>query len=156
MSSRRINAMLWVGAGVLVALAVLVVAWGVMRPVEEDGGPQVRVNLPATNPAGVAGLPRLEEMAAAFDKPLRRDLIGTGPTTAPVNASANANVNALPVTLVGTIGNSLAMLRMADGKIELKGVGESVAGMTVISIGPTKVEVRYNGKVVALDKQRRG
>jgi hypothetical protein len=156
MSSRRINAMLWLGAGVLIALAVLMVGWGVMRPVNTAPAIEIAAVVPTTNPATAPGLPRLEEMQAVLERPLRRDLGGGGATTAPVSASANATVNTLPVTLVGTIGNSLAMLRMADGKIELKGVGESVAGMTVISIGPSKVEVKYNGKVVALDKQRRG
>ncbi len=148
--------MLWLGASVLIALAVLVITWGVMRPVESAPEIEIAAVAPTTNPANAPGLPRLEEMQAVLARPLRRDLGGGGTTTAPVSAIANANVNTLPVTLVGTIGNSLAMLRMADGKIELKGVGESVAGMTVMKIAPTRVEVKYNGKVVALDKQRRG
>jgi hypothetical protein len=48
------------------------------------------------------------------------------------------------------------MLKTRDGRIELKGVGESVSGFTILTITPAKVEARYNGKVVQLDKQRRG
>jgi len=154
MSSRRINAMLWSGAFVLAALTVLLVAWAILSPVEPEALEQARKLLPQTNPTNASGLPALSDVQALLDKPLRKNLNSAAPTTSVANLSNNANQP--PLTLVGTIGNSLAMLRMPDGKIELKAVGESIAGMTVVAISPNKVDVRHNGKVISLDKQRRG
>jgi len=79
----------------------------------------------------------------------------TGATSTAV-AAAPQNSAEPPLTLVGTIGNSLAMLKTRDGKIELKGVGESISGITILTITPAKVEARYNGRTISLDKQRRG
>ena len=94
-------------------------------------------------------------MQAILDKPLRRNL--TGEPTASETSAAAINANDPPLTLVGTIGTSLAMLRTRDGKIELKGVGETVAGMTVVSISASRIELRYNGRLISLDKTpRRG
>ena len=148
--------MLWTCAVALIALAAGAVAWTFLNPVERDSWVQsVGPSIPTTNPTAAPGLPSLADVQAILDKPLRHNL--TGEATATNAAIAAANSNDPPLTLVGTIGNSLAMLRTRDGKIELKAVGESVAGMTVVTISPSRVEMRYNGRLISLDKQpRRG
>ncbi|HEV8607957.1 MAG TPA: hypothetical protein VGQ99_21660 [Tepidisphaeraceae bacterium] len=101
----------------------------------------------------MANVPALADIQAILDKPLRHNLTGSTETNIAIAAQNSADP---PLVLVGTIGNSLAMLKTRDGKIELKAVGESVAGMTIVTIAPSKVEARYNGKLISLDKQRRG
>src|SRR6266566_1352023 len=150
MSSRRINSLLWTCATALLALAVGAIVWTVVNPVEHDSiARPTGANNPTTNPASAAGLPSLASMQAILDKPLRWNLTGEPTTDA---RAAVANSNDPPLTLVGTIGNSLAMLKTRDGKIELKGVGETVAGMTVVSISASRIQVRYNGRLISLDK----
>ena len=67
-------------------------------------------------------------------------------------AAATVPQNNSPLTLVGTVGSSLAMLQSADGNVELKAVGESLGGMKVLAIRPSQVDVQYNGKKLTLDK----
>lgn len=87
--------------------------------------------------------------AAAESTPAR----GAAGTTAAVKPQATQPApSALRLTLVGTIGQSLAMLRTADGSVEVCGVGETVGGAEVVSVRPRRVEVRINGQLVALTK----
>ena len=87
---------------------------------------------------------------------LRHHLIESPAPEQPANGSAQAPVASAPapqpLALLGTIGDSLAMLQTPGGPVELKGVGESIAGMTILSISPARVEARYNGRVVVLVK----
>jgi hypothetical protein len=152
MASRRINTFLWTGTALLCALAVAAVAWTLLNPVQPESTAQWSHTIPTTNPTAMVNLPSLADLQPFLDKPLRHNLTGA-PTTA---ATTQQNSAEPPLILVGTIGNSLAMLKTRDGKIELKAVGESIAGLTIVTISPTKVEARYNGRLISLDKQRRG
>jgi hypothetical protein len=154
MTSRRINLFLWTGTVVLVALAAGAVLWALLSPATSAPLPRVtQTAAPTTNPVSMANVPALADMQAILDKPLRHNFTGAAETSAATAAQNSADP---PLILVGTIGNSLAMLKTRDGKIELKAVGESVAGMTIVTISASKVEARYNGRLISLDKQRRG
>ena len=144
---------LWTGTAVLCALALGAIAWTILNPIDSEHVAQSTHTLPTTNPTAMVNLPSLSDVQPFLDKPLRHNLTGTTPTTV---AIAQQNSADPPLTLVGTIGNSLAMLQTRDGKIELKAVGESIAGLTIVTISRTKVEARYNGRLISLDKQRRG
>ena len=153
MTSRRINLLLWTGSAILCALAAGAVAWTILNPVESEPIAQINRAIATTNPTAMANLPSPADIQPFLDKPLRHNLSGA----APINvATAQPNSAEPPFTLVGTIGNSLAMFKMRDGKIELKGIGESIAGLTIVAIAPSKVEARVNGRVVQLQKQLRG
>jgi hypothetical protein len=89
---------------------------------------------------------------------LRAELSGSSAPVeaapAPAFAAAQA-VNAnLPVTLVGTIGESLAMLQGAGGEVEIRAVGEAMDGIEILQVKPARVEIRYNGRVITLEKPR--
>jgi hypothetical protein len=153
MTSRRINLFLWTGAAVLCAMAVAAIAWTILNPIDSEPLAQSTHTIPTTNPTAMVNLPSLSDIQPFLDKPLRHNFTGSAPTTATTSAQNSADP---PLTLVGTIGNSLAMLQTRDGKIELKAVGESIAGLTILTIAPSKIEGRYNGRLISLDKQRRG
>jgi len=144
---------LWTGTALLCALALSAVAWTLLNPVQPESFAQTSHAIPTTNPTAMVNLPSLSDIQPFLDKPLRHNLTGSASTTV---ATAAQNSAGPPLTLVGTIGNSLAMLQTRDGKIELKAVGESIAGLTIVTISRTKVEGRYNGRLISLDKQRRG
>src|SRR5436190_17473797 len=141
MTSRRINLFLWTGTAVLCALALGAIAWTILNPIDSEHVAQSTHTLPTTNPTAMVNLPSLSDVQPFLDKPLRHNLTGSAPTTV---ATAQQNSADPPLTLVGTIGNSLAMLQTRDGKIELMAVGESIAGLTIVTISRTKVEGRYN------------
>jgi hypothetical protein len=152
MTSRRINLFLWTGSILLCALAAGAVVWTILNPLEPEPFAQSTRPIPTTNPTAMANLPSPSDIQPFLDKPLRHNLTGTTQTS----IAAQQNSAEPPLTLVGTIGNSLAMLKTRDGKIELKAVGESISGLTILTITPAKVEARYNGRTISLDKQRRG
>ena len=71
--------------------------------------------------------------------------------TSPAEATAPGGFQ---LTLAGTIGNSLALLRRADGSIEVKAVGESIDGVEVLAIRSGQIELRVNGEKVTLKKPK--
>ena len=143
---------LWSGAVLLCALAIAAVAWTLLSPIQSEPIAQIRP-IPTTNPTPMVNLPNLADVQPFLDKPLRHNLAGVASSA---TATTQPTSSEPPLILVGTIGNSLAMLKTRDGKIELKGVGESIAGLTIVTISPARVEARYNGRVVQLQKQQRG
>ena len=144
---------LWSSALLLCALAIAAVAWTLLNPIQSEPVAQLRP-LPTTNPTAMVNLPNLSDVQPFLDKPLRHNLTGVASTTAA--ATTQPTSAEPPLILVGTIGNTLAMLKTRDGKIELKGVGETISGLTIVTISPAKVEARYNGRVIQLAKQQRG
>jgi hypothetical protein len=59
--------------------------------------------------------------------------------------------------LVGTIGNSVALVRTgAGGAIEVKGVGEQVNGAKIVAIRPMQVDVEVGGARMTIVKPREG
>jgi hypothetical protein len=59
-----------------------------------------------------------------------------------------------PFVLVGTIGDSLAMVRTASGAVEIKGVGELANGAKIVAIRPWQVEVEVGGARMTINKAR--
>jgi len=140
--------MLTAGAGAVLAV-------GFLTPLPSPANDVASEVRATTTPqhAGDNQLPPVDSFDAAFKRPLRVALTDTAPTTmtptAPVAPSAAAPP---PLVLVGTIGQSLAMIRTADGTVAVKGVGEQVGGADVLAIRPTQVDVRIGGKTVTLEK----
>ena len=59
-----------------------------------------------------------------------------------------------PITLVGTVGTSLAMLRGPDGVVSVLSVGDQLAGAQVLAIRPAQIDVRFNSRTLTLDKPK--
>ncbi len=151
MNTRRINQTLWWLSALLAAAAAIVLIVGFALPLESrsgtgSGGPDM------TAASSANALPALASLEPIWDLRLRGEL--GAPATAPAAqlAAARGVSDEVPVSLAGTIGQSLAMLRDQGGQIAVKAVGESVNGVEVLDVRPARVDVRYNGKVVTLQK----
>ena len=126
------------------------------------GLPPASAAAPATRDAGQE--PSIDEpRPSAFEPELKRDLrraLYDPPPPAPPPAPAPAPKPPLPVGLAGTIvepGHCKAMLVTGDGHTELRGVGQRLGEVEVLSIEEKKVTVRFNGDVVELKvKPRKG
>ena len=157
-TARQINLMLWTAAACLCGIAGLVLILGVMLPAKVDA------TAAAVSPAGdkrpvpsaQASLPPLESFESIWAKPLRRALVDAPVSAQPVlpAGSVVAAPGAVPLTLVGTIGNSLAMLQSLSGAVDVKGVGQQLAGAEITAIRPGEVDVRYNGLALTLTKPK--
>jgi hypothetical protein len=157
MTVRRINSTLWTLTALCAAGSIVVVVAGLLIPTSIDDAPtHNRASQATTKPTEVAGLPPLAAFEPIFNKQLRQSLSDRPATTQPeqVEVAAPAPVSSAPVTLVGTIGASLAMFQSSGGEVELKAVGETAGGMKVIAIRPSEVDVQLNGKVVTLRKPK--
>jgi hypothetical protein len=150
MNTRRINQALH-GVTLLVAIAAaLVIILGVLLPTESAStGADARARTdPATKPANA---PALAELQPLWDLRLRNELnpSAVAASAAPPAQLASADVSvasdAAPVTLIGTIGDSLAIFRNAGGE---------VAGVEVVEVRPSRVRVRFNGQERTLEKPR--
>jgi hypothetical protein len=156
MNVRRINSMLWLATLACVALAAASLAAGLLLPLEggasESSGNRISKSQSHRSPTAVAALESFEQIASRkFRSPLADVAAAAAP--AGVAAPGGQQGGAGPV-LVGTIGDSLAMFRMPDGSIALKGVGDSLDGAEVVAIHPEQVETRANGRSVTFTKQK--
>src|SRR4051812_43241832 len=115
MTSRQINMFLWTGSVMLCSLAAGAVAWTFLNPLQPQPLAQPTHLVPTTNPTAMVNLPSLSDVQPFLDKPLRHNFGSSAATTI---AAAQQSSTEPQLTLVGTIGNSLAMLKTRDGKIE--------------------------------------
>lgn len=136
---------------------VVFVAWlGFLQPLSrpaEETESGLRGGRTSWSAAAAATSPALpgDELERLVSKPLRRSLAATSPLAAGVAPDPTAPPAAFPpLVLVGSIGNSLAMLRTADGTVQVRSVGESIAGATVRSVSRERVEFDWNGRRVSI------
>jgi hypothetical protein len=160
MSSRQINLLLRTSAISLCAIAVLSIAASLLLPLQlgSSRNKQPRSTSPTTVPSAPVVLRPLESFAAVWANPLRRPLNDqTTDAQSPEAVAAQATAAAglpPPVTLVGTVGTSLAMLRGPDGVVSVLRVGDQLAGAQVLAIRPAQIDVRFNGRTLTLDKAK--
>jgi hypothetical protein len=135
---------------------VLVVWLGFLQPLsqpEEEADSGLRSGRTSWSAAAAATSPTLpdDELNRLVSKPLRRSLAATTPVAAGGAPGATALPAAFPpLVLVGSIGNSLAMLRTADGTVQVRSVGESIAGATLRSVSRERAEFDWNGRRVSI------
>jgi hypothetical protein len=160
MTGRQLNQILWITVGSLLGGAVIVVVVGLLLPIAGEIPAKSTHLSPADKRATVvtqASLPSLESFEPIWNKSLRRALVEVYSTSAPPSIPVGpvvARPGALPMTLVGTIGNSLAMLQNPDGSVVIKGVGDQLAGAEVRAIRTGQVDLRYNGQMLTLNKTK--
>jgi len=162
MNARQINLMLWIVATALAVGAVAGLLFAVAAPLETAEVPGVgkRVETPATKPTANSDLPSLAELEHVWGVNLRQNLGEAAPPPAAVATQQQATMPAaadasVPVSLVGTIGDSIAMLKTPNNAVEVCAVGETSAnGVTVVAVRPAEVDVRFNGRVVTLAKPK--
>lgn len=155
MNPRRVQLLLRALSVLLVLAGGVVVALTWMElPDRESMGDQ---RAPATRPAthAVASLPSLPDFETIWARRLRPSFgpavaDGMTPGIATVPGAATPQTVA-GVTLVGTIGSSVALVRDGAGNVEAHQVGETVAGGgEVVAVRPSEMDLRVNGQVVTL------
>lgn len=143
--------MLWTATALLAAGAAAVVAWAALAPLHDFAAPgemrQARTS--HTRPNAV---PAIESFEPIWEARLRGPLGDGEPELADAGRAPPAAGASPPLTLVGTIGTSLAMLRTPSAQVEVRGVGETLLGAEVVSVRPAQVDLRYNGRLVTLNK----
>jgi hypothetical protein len=159
MNIRRINLALWTLTAALAAGALVCAAVGVLSPVEvrSNAAPNPR-KAPATSQAS----PDAQLSAAAFESiwalNLRKPLTDVAPdaTAAQPDANANTVTSGGPFVLVGTIGQSIAIIRTGTGAIEVKAVGELINGAKIVAVRPLQVDIEVGGARTTIAKPRDG
>lgn len=157
MNAKQINLVLWSAAGVASTAAIASLALGVLLPLQKVESTQFHAAVPASRPTAIAGVPPASAFEKIWGMSLRQPL-GDAPPSVPTPPVANvvvpvpAPASGLPVSLVGTIGTSIAMLKSANNAVEVCAVGESLNGVTVVAVRQAEVDVRFNGQIVKLSK----
>ena len=134
--------------------AVIVVGLTVPRATTAEPGPS-SARPRSTPTTGPAAAPPPDAFGSALDRPWRPSLGDTPSGTTAVASSAPAlPAAALPqrLTLVGTVGESVALIRGPDGTVALVEVGDDVDGADVVAIREQQVDLRQGGRVVRLQK----
>jgi len=158
MTARQTNLLLYSLAATAGLAALACVTFAFLSPpavaAPPTGAPRLvrSATLPTSNPS----IPPLASFESIWSLPLRKPLaVAAAPTTttpAPeVAPSAAAN---LPITLVGTIGTSTALVQSATGSIEVRSVGEMTAGARIIAIRPSQIDLDFNGQRITLTKPK--
>src|SRR5688572_28293217 len=148
MTPKTINTFLWTAAVACVGGAALSVALAAVLPLDDAPAATTHTSAPASTQP-VESLAPLFVLDDSWSRPLRAGL-----EAAPANASsASTQTSSGPpqLTLVGTIGHSIALLQNG-ASVEAAAVGDTVAGASVLSIRPSAVEIRYNDRVLTLTK----
>jgi hypothetical protein len=148
--------MLWLATAVCAILAVLSLALGLAIPLDESSQEQAAGQKQQLTTKGQAsGSPTLASFEKIASRKLRAPLTDTAaaPGSVPGTTTVAQQSDSAPV-LVGTIGDSLAMFRMPDGSISLKGVGDKLDGADVVAIRPEQVDLLSNGKRFTLAKPK--
>jgi hypothetical protein len=157
MNVRRVNGSLWTLTVLLVAGAVVCAGLGLMTPVEvSEDSKQTGRRGSATSQASPDSQMGLETFESIWALNLRKPL-----TDAPLAAQATTNdaasgAAAGPFVLLGTIGDSLAMVRTGKGLIEVKGIGDQANGAKIVAIRPSQVDVEVGGTRMTVSKAPQG
>ena len=159
MTPRQINSAMKTGAAAQGVAAVACLALSSLLPLNagRSAAEQSAAHASAAAVKLPASLPPLESFKSIVSAPLRKSLLDDGqPAQAPVAAPAApaASPQQAQIKLVGTIGDSLAMLRCADGTVAVRGVGAEVDGAVVVAIRPSQVDLRIAGKDVTIEKEK--
>jgi len=160
MNTRSVNFTLHVVAtGMVVgALGVLATTMFWKTPPGDDSGVEVVHRRPSDRSAVAATAPAQQQLQQVWNRRLRQPLAPTSPqdvdvVAAPGVGSPNTEGPAAAgaVALVGTIGDSIALIRDAAGAVEARSVGEMVNGVgTVIAVRPSEVDLNRDGHVITL------
>ena len=161
MNARQVNSLLWMGVAALAVGGAAALLACVLMPLDRREVTDARTAdaTAGSKAVGDTGLPPLASFERIWAMRLR-DALGApaGPqqqSAPPQQAVATTGPSSdapPPVALVGTIGNSLAMLKTPGNTVEVCAIGETLNGVTVVAVRPAEVDVRYMGRLVKLSK----
>ncbi len=155
MTVKRINSLLSATAVGCCALAAIAVVAAVLVPLDLGGQQAGGANV-STSHQGAGRRPTTLPVETG-EGYLAHAWRGTAGENVAANPQATPNAGTPgaapgPMTLVGTIGDALALIKLPDGSVVAKGVGEEVGDGSVVNIGSKGVEVLVNGQHLMLSK----
>jgi hypothetical protein len=160
MNVRKLNISLWTLTAVVAAGGIVVAGWAFVAPVEvafDEPAPAHKWT-PATSQASPDAQLSLESLTPIWNLTLRKSLTdsagNTATNTQQENPATMLDGSGAPFVLVGTIGDSLAMVRTAAGTVEIKGIGEQANGAKILAIRPWQVDIELNGERKTVVKPR--
>jgi hypothetical protein len=162
MNVRKINLALWTATAALAAAALIGAGVGILAPVDVsvDQPVAARTTGPATSQASPDAQLSLESFAPVWALALRKPLSDSPGATSnnaeTENPATVVDPSGAPFALVGTIGDSLAMIRTGAGVVEIKAVGEQANGAKILAIRPMQVDVEFGGARLTVIKRREG
>jgi hypothetical protein len=156
MTKRRINLTLNYAAFALIAAACATAALGFFLPLKSVSTSQ---NTPSPfNQVPRAGMPTASATAmASFEPVLARSFrlaLGAPSQNDPAAPDpAPAAAEAPPaLAVVGTVGDSLAMIRSVDGSVSVLAVGDHMGGAQLVAIRGMQVDFKSNDGPFTLTK----
>ncbi len=153
---RRINLALWTAAAVAAATGLPAAWYGFAASVLPSDAPaRPSAARPTATPAGGPAVLPPDAFGDTLTRTYRPTLTAaTAGGPAPPTATADAAPSAPPadLRLVGTVGDSTALIRGPDGTTALVEVGDDVDGAVVVAIGPSRVDLRRAGRLTTLRK----
>jgi hypothetical protein len=136
----------------MTAAAVGVVALAVWWPVDvEVAGRSVGAERAATTRSGDDAVLALGTFEPVWNLELRRSFEEAPATIAKEAGPAEVKGGGV-IVLLGTIGDTLALIQLQGGVVEVKGVGESAGEGKIVAVRPAEVDVEVGGKVVTVRK----
>jgi hypothetical protein len=151
MNVRATKLLLQITTALLLSAAIASVVAGLILPVDLDQ-PSPSTIVPVTSGSHATRLPPVDSFSPLFSRSLQAS---TADAVAAVPAAADTAQAAVPVSqleLVGTIGNSVALIKGPDGTVAMVEVGDDVNGAPVLAIRPSQVDLRISGKTTTLQK----
>src|SRR5436853_1764869 len=124
MSIRQINLLMKASAGMMLVASALVIAASMLMPLDTRVASSVDPSaVKTTSSSSASDLPPLEDFTPVFAAHLR------GQTIAPAPAAASSG----SLTLVGTVGDNVALVR-SGSETEARVVGEKFAGAQIVAV----------------------
>jgi len=158
MNVRKVNLSLWTLTAIVCAGGLAAAGVAIFAPVEVTYDPPAAPRKIATTAQASpdAQMP-LDGFAAAWTLNLRKPLTESGSATAGNTQTENpatvVDGSGAPFVLLGTIGDSVAMVQTASG-VEIKSVGEQANGAKIVAIRPWQVDVEMGGQRQTIVKPR--
>lgn len=154
MNVKRTNQILWTLCGAFALGAAALVVYACMPvDVQVEIAPD-RTRIAATT-RSASNLPDLAALEPIWKLPLRVGAIESVAVT-PQNNNTNPPTthSTGQLTLVGTIGSSLAMIQTPAGVVELKAVGESAGSAKIVAIRPSQIDIEQGGQKITLTRPK--
>ena len=157
MNAKQVNFLLWSGAAAVSVASFASLLLGFILPLEKVAITESPTKSATSKQTLGSAVPPPSAFEKIWALSLRQPL-GDAPPPTPVQPVTTADTPAIvidsgvPVSLVGTIGTSLAMFKTTGNAVEVCAVGESLSGVEVVAVRPAEVDVRYNGQLIKLSK----
>lgn len=151
MNLRQTNLALRILTVLLAAGAVLSLLIGFTTPLATSENP-APIQTPASTKNRSPRLPPIGSYTPVFARSLQTSTGGMAAAAASsqTETSSEPLVPISQLSLVGTIDNSVALIKGPDGTVGMVETGEDVNGSPVLAIRPSECDLRVNGKLLTL------